>query len=779
LTSWKVTAPLRVAKRGLHWFGRLPSFGRALIRNAASCRFWVRATAALLPPTPKKARSIILAHDVPQAGLAVAGQREGIMPAEVLREMTGRKLEGPAAKRHYDELGRSHFAAFLESGRTLAVPARKQPKVSVVLVLYNRAELTYLCLSSLVWSADLPVETIIVDNASSDQTGTLLDRIVGAKVIRNGDNVGFLKAVNQGLREAAGDHVLLLNNDALLFPGALSTAVRTLESKADIGAVGGRIVMLDGRLQEAGCIIWNDGSIRQYGRDDYPNAPAYLFRRDVDYCSGAFLLVRRDLFLELGGFDETFAPAYYEETDLCMRLRQRGYRVVYEPNAVILHYEFASSASMEHVTELGKINQEKFAAKHEVALGRHSPPDLGNVLIARSAERDRPRLLLLDDRVPHRWLGSGFPRANDIVDGLVTQGYFVTIYPMTMPDEELADLYTDLPREVEVICGEGYEKLETFLKDRANYYDTILISRPHNMKIFSGIYDRNRDLLQNVRIIYDAEAIFALRDLVKQRLEGAEPPKGKVDDMVRAETDLARCADKIVAVSPVEAAEFTKRGFQNVHVLGHRVAAYPSENGFEARQGILFVGAIHADDTPNADSVLWFAEKVWPILQNRLPGMVEFVVAGTNRSQAVWSLSEGRIRVCGFVDDLGALYDRYRIFVAPTRYAAGIPYKVHESAAQGLPVVATSLIAGQLGWTAGEHLLAAEGPEDFARQCLTLYEDKATWQAIRDGALKRIEDECSEVSFHTSLAAIVKDSEGIRMLSGGGGALFEQPERAD
>ena len=148
-----------------------------------------------------------------------------------------------------------------------------------------------------------------------------------------------------------------------------------------------------------------------------------------------------------------------------------------------------------------------------------------------------------------------------------------------------------------------------------------------------------------------------------------------------------------------------------------------------------------------------------PLLQNRLPGMAEFVVAGTNRSQAVWSLSGGRIRVCGFVDDLGALYDRCRIFVAPTRYAGGIPYKVHEAAAHGLPVVATSLIAGQLDWTAGEHLLAAEDPEDFARQCLTLYEDKATWRAIRDRALERIEAECSEASFHAGLAAIVKDSE--------------------
>ena len=95
--------------------------------------------------------------------------------------------------------------------------------------------------------------------------------------------------------------------------------------------------MLDGTLQEAGSLIWQDGSCLGYGRGDDPEQPEYMFRRDVDYCSGAFLLFRKQDFAALQGFDEAFAPAYYEESDFCIRLRKSGKRVVYDPRAVITH----------------------------------------------------------------------------------------------------------------------------------------------------------------------------------------------------------------------------------------------------------------------------------------------------------------------------------------------------------------------------------------------------------------------------------------------------------
>src|SRR5262249_6159644 len=153
-------------------------------------------------------------------------------------------------------------------------------------------------------------------------------------------------------RVARGEVLLLLNNDTQVLPGTLESALATIRSDSGIGAVGARLVLLDGTLQEAGSIIWRDGSCLGYGRGDSPYAPMYMFRRDVDYCSGAFLLTPRKIWEQLGGFDERFRPFYYEETDYCARLWERGLRVVYEPKAVLLHYEFASSGSAKSATDV-------------------------------------------------------------------------------------------------------------------------------------------------------------------------------------------------------------------------------------------------------------------------------------------------------------------------------------------------------------------------------------------------------------------------------------------
>ncbi len=248
-------------------------------------------------------------------------------------------------KEMYSSLYRVSLQTFLCIDALLDLPTQTIPLVSIIVVLFNRAELTLACLRSIRENFDESFEVIIVDNASSDETSLLLDRIRGARIIRNDENRNFLLAVNQAAHEAHGRHLLLLNNDAQLLPGTLRAAIDTLESDTNIGAVGARVVLLDGSLQEAGSIIWRDGSCLGYGRGDNPFSSTYMFRRDVDYCSGAFLLTRRSAWEKLGGFDEAYRPAYYEETDYCMRLWEYGLRVVYEPAAVILHYEFASQSA--------------------------------------------------------------------------------------------------------------------------------------------------------------------------------------------------------------------------------------------------------------------------------------------------------------------------------------------------------------------------------------------------------------------------------------------------
>src|SRR5438067_226459 len=328
---------------------------------------------------------------------------------------------------------------FLASGFRLTFSTGALPEVSVLLVLHNRAELTYACLQSLLETRRVSYEVILVDNASSDDTGALLSRIDGAKILRNKTNEHFLNGCNQAAQLAQGRYLLFLNNDARLLTGTLETALQRIRADESIGAIGGKIILLDGSLQEAGSIVWQNGVCLGYGRGGDPMAPEFQFERDVDYCSGAFLVTPRELFLKDGGFSPEFRPAYYEETDYCLRLWEQGQRVVYDPRIAILHYEFASSGTTANALELQRKNRATFTARHAEFLSKQLPesrdpvqilkarshaagtfprnvPDLGRLgepslpvsrahSSANSSEQNR-RILLVDDRVPHRSLGS-------------------------------------------------------------------------------------------------------------------------------------------------------------------------------------------------------------------------------------------------------------------------------------------------------------------------------------------------------------------------------------
>jgi glycosyltransferase involved in cell wall biosynthesis len=234
-------------------------------------------------------------------------------------------------------------------------------------------------------------------------------------------------------------------------------------------------------------------------------------------------------------------------------------------------------------------------------------------------------------------------------------------------------------------------------------------------------------------------------------LKGQARPD-ELDRRLAAEVDLARVADSIVSVSSREAREFRRRGVEPVHVLGHAYDVETSEAGFEDRSDLLFVGAIHQTDSPNGDSILWFVNEIMPLIQESRPGTILDVVGVVN-SEEVRRLASDCVRIHGPADDLRALYESARVFVAPTRFSAGVPLKVTEASAHGVPVVATALLAGQLEWEAGRELLVADTAEQFARHCLRLLTDPGEWERVRQNALNRVRDEYAPERFDRTLLA--------------------------
>jgi glycosyltransferase involved in cell wall biosynthesis len=481
----------------------------------------------------------------------------------------------------------------------------------------------------------------------------------------------------------------------------------------------------------------------------------YMFRRDVDYCSGAFLLTPRATWQWLGGFDEVFKPAYYEETDYCTRLWERGLRVVYDPNAVLLHYEFASSKFVGSATDLQREHQRIFAARHAALLSKQHAPDLNAILPARM-KAGKKCVLFIDDQVPHAWLGSGFPRARAIILALLKQGFFVTFYPLSGYDEGWSSVYSDMPPDIEFMTGYGPPLLEAFLRNRRGYYDTVFVSRPHNMKILQPIRSAYPEWFEGTTVIYDAEALFVAREITLRQLTGTPLPAEEAAEMLKEEVALAAAADCVISVSEAERWAFQNYGADRVHVLGHAITPAPTPRTFEQRSGFLFVGSIHEEASPNTDSVIWFLEEVFPRIQARLGSEISFTVAGVNKSERVRQLAGPSVNITGNLPDLTGLYDSVRVFVAPTRYAAGIPHKVHEAASRGVPIVATPLLASQLGWRDDDSFLVGSDAESFAAKCLHLYTTEALWTRLREAALERIRTECSNELFESRLQAIIK-----------------------
>ena len=660
------------------------------------------------------------------------------------------KRTGPADfKAEFDRKARHAMDEFFTGKEKLAVSASDNPVVSVLLVFYNQAHLSLMCLRTLLENADVPFELIIVDNASGDRTGELLDRLENVKSVRNEKNLGFVKAVNQGAKLAQADFLLLLNNDAFIEPGALGAALRVLRKDATVGAVGGRIEALDGKLQEAGNIVWRDGSCAGYGRGENPEDGAFRFRREVDYCSGAFLMFRTAQFRDLGGFDEAFAPAYYEESDFCLRLAQQGLHTIYEPAVKVRHYEFASTGGMNAAVALQEKNRALFREKHAEFLKRQPEADPARTLHARSSN-GHPNLLLIDDAVPHASLGGGYPRCRHIVSLLSQLPLNVTFFPLHFPNDDWGEVYRTLPDNVEVLLKRGRSGLAQLLAERAGFYRHVMVSRPTNMAIFNQVLQSLPREARQFDIVYDAEAVFAGRELLWRELQGESIEEVEKKRVIAQELDLAAEASAVLTVSDAEAELFREHGLERVLVLGHGMEPVAGPAPFDNRRGLLFVGALKDEHSPNVDSLLWFACNVLPLIEREMPG-VDLNVAGQTAAPSLLSIDRPNIHMKGRLETLEGLYRDCRVFIAPTRFAAGIPHKVHEAAAHGIPAVVTPLLARQLGWRHDQEVLVGEEPEEFAEQCLRLYREADLWERLSQAAREAVARDCSEERFRETL----------------------------
>lgn len=669
-----------------------------------------------------------------------------IEPVATLPAAVSEQLPQPSALS--EQVLKERLSLFLsQPSPKLVFPRFHEPIVSIVIPTFNRAEYLYHSLESIMAYADVPFELIVVDDSSRDETPRLLKKLENVQIVRNRVNLEFIRSSNRGAGLAKGRYVLFLNNDVTLTSRGLSTLVATIEQYPRCGAVGAKLVRPDGTLQEAGSIVWRDGSASGYGRNGNPQNPEYGYLREVDYCSAACLLIRAELLQRLGGFDELYLPAYYEDSDLCFGIRQLGFKVVFQPEVTVLHHEFGSR-SFERAEALCQVNKPKFEKKWKAILQEQHP--YGEVLQARD-RRQGKRVLVIDDQVPEPRLGIGLPRACQMIKFLSELGYVVTFVPLVNQTQWQPTTRELQQLGIEVFYGESFSP-EELLRNRSGYYSIVIISRPHNAKKSLSL---TRQHYPSALLIYDAEALFSVREILKAEIEGRSMSETEKRRLLSEELDLMKGADLVITVSEAERETILKEASHlDIEVWGHTHDLHVPATPFSKRKDILFVGSFTHGHPPNTDAVLHFATELFPKIREKLPDC-RFIVVGSSPPEPVRRLASPHIIVTGYVEELREYYEKCRIFVVPLRFGAGLNYKLTEAMSYGIPSVISPLAAQGLAAQNEKQVLIARNDKEFIEKTVQLYTDDALWHEVQQGAQHYIHDNCSPQTTKKKLAEIL------------------------
>ncbi len=624
----------------------------------------------------------------------------------------------------------SSFVEDLNRKRNAGREAKAVIRTSVVIPVFNKVDFTFECLHSVLTEIDFETtEVIVVNNASTDETSEMLAHFRDLiTVIDNLRNDGFVDASNQGASRAQGDYLVFLNNDTSVLFGWLENLLETVKSDPKVGAVGSMFLYPDRSIQEAGAIVWRNGEAFHYGWGKSPDDRRFNFKREVDYCSGASLLIRRELFERLGGFDQRYAPAYYEDVDLCFGVRSLGYKVVYQPLSRLIHYEGVTAGrdSAVGAKHYQVVNREKFYEKWRQVLERDQL-EKDFLLVEQASNRKRgPKFLVVDDRVPMPDRDAGSARMFQILKSLHRLGRTVFLPLKLLPEYE-----EKLWKEgVETASVVDYRRL---IKNRG--CDVAIVSRPDVAAAMMKLIRRADRKTKTVFDMVDAHFIRLHRQhevTGDQNLADESRRFEKLELQLANEADQVWCnssEDKRVVSSRIPAKQIVV--IPTIHELHDR------GKSFADRAGLLFIG--HLSHSPNSDAVHYFVREIFPHIKQSLPGVVLYIV-GSNASPEISAYESESVKVLGYVPDIDPLFHSARVFVAPLRFGAGVKGKIGESLSYGLPVVTTSIGAEGFGLTNGESVLIADDPKGFAASVLRLYRERDLWQRLSDHGFQHVEN---------------------------------------
>lgn len=633
----------------------------------------------------------------------------------------------------------------------------EKPLVSIVIPVYNQWSTTWECLVSILRNTEgISYEVIVADDSSQDETVHIATLAPGVRHITNEINIGFLRNCNRAARDAKGKYLLLLNNDTIVQPDWLAPLIQAMEQNDEVGMVGPMLLYPNGRVQEAGGIIWRDGSGWNYGRHDVPDRPEYNYIKETDYISGACLLLKRTLWDEIGGFDERFAPAYYEDTDLAFEVRRRGYRVLYQPLSRVVHLEGVSHGTdtSRGIKTCQAINQLVFRRKWQEILNNEHGRDSRDLARARDRSIQRKRVLFIDHYVPRRDQDAGSRSTFQYLSLFTRMGYQVTFMGDNFVD------YQPYTRElqqmgIEVLYGANLQRRrKQWVMTHADNFDYVYLSRPHIAHKYLSLIRSN----SSAKLLYCGHDLHFIRAERHYELEPKRTNLREAKKWVRMEENILRSVDIGYFFSSHEVSEVRRR-FQDVAVRviplylfdGTEQSTIASTT-FPERSGLLFVGGFMHQ--PNVDGILWFLAEVFSLVREWIPD-ITITIVGSNPPADIARFAGEFVRVTGRVSDkeLEDYYTKARLVVAPLRYGAGVKGKIVEAMRHGVPTVTTSVGAEGIG-DADKALQIADDAEYFASQVLRMYLSQVEWEAASQASLRAVKVHFSE---ETARAILLQD----------------------
>ena len=607
-------------------------------------------------------------------------------------------------------------------------PVFKDPSVSIIIPVYNKLSYTFSCLNSLMENIkDIPYEVIVADDNSTDETKNIENYLKNIKIIRNKKNLGFLKNCNNASKFANGKYILLLNNDTNIQPDYLKYLLELIESDKKIGMVGSKIIYPNGVLQEAGGIIWKDGSSTSCGNGDEPEKSQYNYVKEVDYVSGCSIMIKKKLWDDIGGFDERFAPSYYEDSDLAFETRKHGYKVLYQPKSTIVHFENISHGNnAPHLLA----NKNAFYKKWNKILEKEHFSKDKDFFLARDRSFNKKTILIIDHRIPTPDQDAGSKTMYQYLELFCELGLNVKF----MPDDFRYDAIYAQKLEnmgIETLYGKYYyNNFKKWIKENAKYFDFVLLSRP-------DIAVKYMDFIKTcskAKVLYYGQDLHYIRELRRYETEKDPVILKESEKWKKIEFSVFNKADLILTPS------ISEKIIIDNNSSGKKTKVVPpffydnsnlANKDFAERKDILFVGGFN--HTPNVDGILWFLREIFPLIIKNIKD-VRLIIAGSNPPDILKNMDNGHnIIIKGYVDDkeLKNLYGNARIAIISLRYGAGVKGKTVEAMHYGVPVVSTSF--GIEGMPDIQQIInPIDDAKQFAAEVIRIYSNESLFKLMSE-----------------------------------------------